>query len=63
MDISSFKRKKIFQNIFLNVYTFNIKMKFWMKSIIKESLNCGANAKYRLHPLNTKIHLKLIIKK
>ena len=46
MDISSFKREKIFQNIFLNVYI-NIKMKFWMISFIKESLNCGANAKYR----------------
>ena len=46
-DVSLLKRKKVYQNSFLNVYTFNIKKKLQMISFLEESFNYEINAEYR----------------
>ena len=46
-EVSSLKRKKVYQNSFLNVYTFNIKKKLQMISFLEESFNHEKNAEYR----------------
>ena len=45
-DVFLLKRKKNYQNFFLNVHTLNITNKLQMISFIEESFNHGTNAEY-----------------
>ena len=61
-DVFLLKRKKNYQNFFLNVHTLNITNKLQMISFIEESFNHGTNAEYSYTcyiPLN-ETHLDLM---
>ena len=58
---NGWNERQVYQNYFLNAYTFNIQKKLRIISFFKESFNYDTNAEYRC-ALQTKIHLELTIK-